>query len=198
MWYNSKNASKIKSKIIIVEGFDFTGKSYFIEKFSKLHGYKLWEPKYDSDLNNKVLPYNDRYSLGMGLIDLVESKIVDTKVIVNRGLPSGIVYNNMYHQSIPTMINKEFYDYALKKYSNPKLIHTIYIAHTDIKNARLIYENSQKRNGNESYDEFGSFENYVKLYNRFHKQYMMALKSICKDNFTVLSSMTLEEVEVTK
>lgn len=196
MWYNSENARKLKSKLVIVEGFDLTGKSYFIEKFSKLYGYKLWEPKYSTEINNRVIPYDDRYSLGVGLIDLVESRIVDSRVIVNRGLISGVVYNNMYHQGISTMVNKEFYDYATSKYSNPDLIHTIYITHTDERDAEVLYNNSKKRSGNESYDRFDSFEEYMEFFRMFDQEFSLTLKSICNDNYTVLSSLSLEEVKL--
>ena len=174
-------------RIIFVEGFDCTGKSTFIESFCALNGFELWEPKYHTDYPNSVLPYNHRYALGIALIDLVEDGItIEDPIIVNRGIISGLVYNKLYSQGISNMNTEEFLDYSISKYSDPALIHTIYINHKSKENAQKLYESSRKRN-NESYDDFESFESYMEEYSRFNSEYLRVLNEICKDNFTVFS-----------
>lgn len=176
-------------KILVVEGFDCTGKSYFIDKLCKDNGLTKWEPKYDSDINNRVIPYSDRYALGIGLIDLVESGVIDKPIVISRGIPSGLVYNKVYHQGIEVMNNMEFIDYATRKYLDPELIHTVYIYHDKLENAQKLYDMSTSRLGNESYDKFESFNQYWNTYSEFHNEYIKTLSTICGHNVTLLTSM---------
>lgn len=196
MRYNESKLFKScidQAKIIVVEGFDFTGKSYFMNELSNQYGIRLYEPSYDSDLNSNIIPYSDRYVIGMGLIDLVEKGLIRDKLIVNRGLASGLVYNELYHQGIDNMDNYEFISYTKSKYSDPNLIHTIYIQHFNIANAKELYKKSIQRSSNEEYDRFDSFEDYWKTYEEFHKCYQSILnKTHMLDSCTILNSYSLE------
>lgn len=187
----------ITPKIIFVEGFDITGKSSFINKIKDINNVDTWEPGFHEDLNNKVIPYSDRYTFGTALIDLAEKGLLkDNKTyVVNRGLVTSYVYNKLYHQDIETMNNSEFEEFFRSRFSNPVMTHTIYICHTRQSSIELLFNSFKRENRElESYDRFSDINEYINVYKQFDEEYRKTLDKFCNGNYTIISSIDYNRV----
>lgn len=147
----------------LVEGFDMVGKTTFMKTL--FPEYKIYHCRHD--LSDATIGRNNSWALGYGIIDyLDQTDGWDSKTIIDRGVMSSYVYEDIYNfRSLDSKII-EWYKNCESFIS--KVDH-VYICHKSKETARIIYKKSQSREVNPNtisalYDKFNSFEDYWKTY----------------------------------
>lgn len=181
------------AKVLIVEGFESVGKTHFINSISSTsHDVKVWDPRKIYDLSSdstKIVPYEYRYVLNLALIDLAMNNLLtDNLVVVDRGLISGVVYSVAKGQD-NNVLSLEFLNIVKELYTSG-LVHNIYIKHDNKDTAYKLYDCSLNDNSvKESYDRFSGFDEYYSEHAKFDRLFSHYLKTLCGNNYTVLSSI---------
>lgn len=145
--------------IFVVEGYEMTGKSTFIKKY--LSDYAVYRPNYEGYDFDKYIPRNSRSLLGIELLNFIRNNpgVINKGVVLDRSLPSGIVYSKLYPFN-GTPIDKKDIEKLVEIYKdvNAKII---YLYHPDSEYARKMYEASLKDSDHSDiYDKFESFGMY--------------------------------------
>lgn len=155
------------TRVIIVEGFEKTGKSTYLRGLHKNYGMRVIDPDYHNKLGAFYqMDYSDRYIINLSLIDCISNGIIevspDSILAINRGVVSGAAYAEIYNQRLNCDIDKVLTRMA---HLYRKLgVHHIYVEHQNSYAAKDIY---YKADATESYDEFGGFEDYWNNYQKF-------------------------------
>lgn len=168
--------------ILAVEGFDMTGKDTLIRRISDSATKPVisYRPEYDLYESHSGITRNDAWVIGHAVVTqlLEQSRIIgnDPRLILNRWIPSGYVYDKLYHHksgSSEEIMNK--YLDILMSYSSyldsSMSIPIIHVCHNNKSSARIIYEKGTQRSDNEDLDNFEDFEDYWNTYMRAERYY---------------------------
>ena len=79
---------------VVVEGYNAVGKSIIIEKLLELRNYRIYRPDYN--VWSSLLPREYRWAIFSSFFDILSTtnSKTDTTILFDRGIFSGIVYNN--------------------------------------------------------------------------------------------------------
>lgn len=177
------------SDIVILEGFEMTGKSTVISKLCEANDdLVVLNNNYDL-LTPSLLPYKYRFALGLSqlrAIDMINSsKHTNYIPIIDRSIVSSYVYNIIHSQGIPEdtmtrMIN------AFREMTKSKNVHIIHMYHDTVESAQLLYESSQKDNNHmDKYDQFNSFYDYYNNYLEANEKFEEFYSTYLSDNILV-------------
>lgn len=174
----------VEKPVYIVEGFDILGKTTFIDTVMK--SYSKYTASHD--VTDSTIGRNNSWAIGYSILDFLSQVPVSSKVIIDRGIFSSIVYACLYEPYIP--ISEEVIKWYLNsEFFNSKVGH-IYLTHRDKNTARRIYEIAQKRVRStnaitDKYDSFSDFEHYWETYLKFDKAYRDAYQMLGVTPYTV-------------
>lgn len=158
-----------KYDIVIYEGFDMVGKTYLLNKLMNSND-DVVDVKYKPNwniMNDKVVSRGNRHIVGLAVIELF-SDILNTsgrnlRLIIDRGLPSSVVYKSLYNQKSDYDEDELIKAFNLSVDGSKVLI--IHKNHKSKEDALKFYENAVSDNDhNDDYDVFGSFDDYYEKY----------------------------------
>lgn len=156
-----------KNKIVIVEGFDMVGKTSAVERF--FSDYETYFATHD--LTDVTIGRDNSWTIGYGVVDLLSQMKTLPKLVINRGVVSSAVYSDLYGTVPSTKVLEKVLDwYACNEFFAKSITH-IYVSHFDYHSAKVLFENSQKRQTNPNelsakLDKFKSFDAYWNTYNK--------------------------------
>lgn len=161
----------------LIEGFDMVGKTTFMKIL--LPDHKIYHCRHD--LSDSTIGRNNSWALGYGIIDFLDQTDgYDSKVIIDRGVMSSYVYEDIYNFR---SLNPKIMEWYRNCESFINKIDHIYIRHQSRDTAQTIYESSQSREINPNilsalYDRFDSFDDYWETYLRADQLYKEAYSII--------------------
>lgn len=168
-------------RYLIVEGFDSVGKTTFIDKLKdrNLLGdtRTFIQPDYKNFLGGIVEPSN-RYLIGTTLNYLISKKLVNldnTPIVIDRGIVSSLVYNELYNQKVSALLQIAHDLSYVDMYGKLEGVGVIYLYHEEYSKARQLYEAHEVR---ESYDLFVDFDEYWSVYSKAHGLYLKYLNNL--------------------
>ena len=154
-----------RANIYVVEGFELSGKSTFIDKIMK--EFKHYHATHD--LTDETIGRKDSWTIGYGVIDfLSQTASKDDLIAIDRGVFSSYVYEHLYNQGNRDTINKVVDWYSRNEFFKNTVGH-VRVSHYNKSTARRIFELSKSREVNpntlsSTYDKFSSFEEYWDRY----------------------------------
>lgn len=165
------------SKLIIFEGYEMMGKSHVINWY--LHQSTdsvVFRPDYESIDYDKLINRNDRYIIGLSVLDFYRSINPSTQLIFDRGILSSIVYNKFYGNTTKNM------DSVVTEYLRivKDLNGTIVLLDNRSKAlAKMRYDLATERGEHtDKYDQFLDFDDYWKKMNEFQDSFISELDKL--------------------
>lgn len=164
----------ISSNLLICEGFELLGKTKFIKENFSDSIYMYYRPSYDTMSIDEYLPRNERWQLGLSVLDFLGQNIdrLDNKVLIlDRSFPSHYVYSRLYPTHKPSINESGIYDRYISLYK--KLYGSMfYFYHDDKDFAEYIYKKGMKRTQLDIYDNFTTFDKYWKVYQEANTKFI--------------------------
>lgn len=161
-------ALRRSSKVVVVEGFDMVGKTFFMKEH--LSQYKIFHA--DHELTDATVGRNNSWTIGYGIFDLMSQTglNVSDPIVIDRCVASSFVYSKLFPDG---GVSKESMDQIVDWYSKCKVfkedvVH-VHVCHYNRCTARKIYEASQHREKNPNplsaeLDKYSSFDEYWSAY----------------------------------
>lgn len=181
-------------KVVVVEGFDMVGKSTWVNEV--LGTYQQYTP--DHDLTDSTVGRSNSWTIGYGIFDLLSQVGYSGEgIVINRGVASSYVYPQIYNQNPLDLQVIEWYK-GNKFFKEETSV--LYFFHESQESARVIYENSQKRQKNpnklsDKMDQFKDFEDYWSTYTKAHRLFVEAFNKLgIKPEFIMTGSGGFTEV----
>lgn len=164
--------------LVIVEGYECTGKSTFIQNmFGMSDDFSVYRPRYELPGMDESLPRSMRSLAGLFAYDYHTASNRYETFVLDRGVPSGMVYGKLFQ-------GKSYDDYipflkVMKAISKKILV--IYCSHEDKIQAEVIHKNAVKsRKTLDMYDE-KDFNEYYEIYEEFDTEFRKVLDMIGVD-----------------
>lgn len=172
--------------VIGVEGYEGTGKSTFIQDLVNLGSNGICEPYIEyrpsyEDLNiDSFLGRESRCVLGVAALDAYSQLHPNSKILLDRTLPSNLVYSYLYNQ-VP---------YSSKRMTSVISAYTtlyeklggcliVYKYHDSKEFAEVMYNASLADSDHaDEYDKHDTFEEYWKKYSTFDTEYRKVFEII--------------------
>lgn len=159
-----------KYDIIVLEGYEMTGKTYYIEQLQKkIHNCISYMPNWNV-INDKILSRGNRYAVGLSVIDFFSRlNLVNSKLILDRWVASSYAYKKFYNQSSDFSNLDDLVESVNKSLQDKKILF-IHKCHKDIDMAKKMYNLSVvDANHSDLYDKFENFDSYYDNYLEFEK-----------------------------
>lgn len=174
-------------RVIVLEGFEMTGKSTMIDALMKLleskYNYKCYYYHPDYRIYNKFdKSRNIMWLNGITIYDFIESNLSELKdqnicIFIDRGVASSLVYSK-----ITSGHDYSQYKDLIESYNSMKSITEyttlILMKHKNKKLSEKVYYRGKARSSNEDRDNFESFEEYSRQYSQYTKEYKEVIKMI--------------------
>lgn len=165
--------------VIILEGFEMVGKSTMSKLLrNKIANSILYRPNYED--NYRYLTPDQYYIVGLASFEAL-SQVLDLnldKLILDRGLPSNIVYSFGKSHVVPYPELHKIY----KRMTQDLAVAVVHCNHQDLESAITKYDSAiASRKELSEYDTYLKFEDYYEDYTRFEKYYDAAYDRIEED-----------------
>lgn len=164
-----------ESEIIVVEGFEFVGKSHIIslitDELENVHGKSVlnYRPDYESLGYDDILDRSNRYILGLPAIEMYKS-VRDTLnaspvLILDRSVFSSYVYSILYN-SVPVDRMIQVMSTYRKIFKDFK-VSVIQVTPYTEDSSKLLYTQALSDDDHkDKYDKFESFTEYFQVLNK--------------------------------
>lgn len=174
-------------KVIIVEGFEFVGKSTYIRKL--VDSYNLsstscvdYRPNYEKVFTSGFLPTKYRGLLGLSQLEFLiklytsDSTLMkrDSVIVFDRGILSSIVYTSIKDkdESFSLLLADKFTEIMKMPIKNGNVELEFHLLSLDADTREERYESAMNdSNHYDEYDEFESFEDYSAQYHEFMRKF---------------------------
>jgi len=151
--------------IVIVEGFEITGKTTTMKKMLIPDGYSYYHPNHN--LTDVTIGRDNSWTIGYGIFDLLSQiDLSNTKILIDRGVASSYVYGILNGNPLDKRV--------IEWYKNNDFFHRgvshVIVKHTDMTSARKIYDrclSERPENPNELSAKFDRFENFDEYYRKY-------------------------------
>jgi thymidylate kinase len=175
------------SNVVIVEGFEFVGKSHVIELITDhlevdLHKKVVtYRPNYEELSYDSILERSDRYILGLPAIEMFKIMKDDSSVLVlDRSVFSSYVYSIYYNSIDPSKMIQvmDVYRNILKDFK----VSVIQVTPYTEDSSKLLYVQALKDDDHkDKYDKFESFDEYYKMLNNMEYLFSESYKAYKSD-----------------
>lgn len=174
-------------KIIVLEGFDMTGKSTFAEKILLLsdpyHKYKIYNPHHN--LTDATIGRHNSWAIGYSIFDFLSQMnldATDTHIIINRGVFSSYVYSEL-NGSAKDKLPAEVVDWYRNSQFFKDNVDVLFFQHFSEATAKEIYDASQDREENPNklsrqLDTFDGFSQYWDTYRRANELFLESFELV--------------------
>ena len=166
--------------IIILEGYECTGKSTTAKVLRNNMYASTYRPSYEQLNIDEYLPRNERFLLGIAVIDnFLQNKRKNTPpLLLDRGIFSSIVYGNFYSLSDEELTVLQKGVESMRTLFDKCRVLVIYKYHPDIDSAKAVHEAMMKYRSSDMIDKYDDtdFDKYLENYTKFNKMYIDSFK----------------------
>lgn len=176
-------------KVYIVEGYDMVGKSYFLNNILKERYERDDEYIVLQDFKSKFGYVDNKYGISTKqawligaswihmLVNMKNSGNLNCDVYIDRGILSNVAYDGDN-------------EYLRTHYISDMRVldaKVLYLKHGNLASAKTNYQMSKVDSGrtNDRFDDFKSFEDYMKSYENYDKKFMKAVEYLKSQDVSV-------------
>jgi hypothetical protein len=174
---------------VIIEGFDFVGKSAVIKE---LHNGRSYHPDYT--LFDKYLSRNAAFMFSYGQVDLLynlPNNELPKEIIWDRAVISSYVYSRIYKDKVIPVIDEDLVFHFFDRLSDiSDNIEIDYVYHKDKDSAKRIFESD--KNHNDKLDSFKNFDEYWKTYLKADDLFLYIIKELGSRNYNNIKFVMIQ------